>query len=231
MFRTSVRAVVAMLGLLTVLAVPSAASADGHEATYTITFENLTNGQWFTPPNFAVHDRSADVFSVGRPATSGVQGVAENGDVDTLAAELAAAVDGNGLGVSGVGGGAPIPPGESVTFEVTASENRLSIVSMVICTNDGFAGLDGRILPRRDGQTRIYNLRAYDAGTEINTEARGDLVPAPFCGEGDGTGMSDPELAQGGVVRNHHGIRGIGDLDPAVYDWNGPVVRVTVTRG
>ncbi len=197
--------------------------------TYTITAENITSGQYLTPPNFAVHSRHADVFQRGQKASPGVQAVAENGAVPVLAAELANAIDAAGLGVSGVGGDGPLAPGESTTFTVESKERRLSIVSMVICTNDGFAGLDARSLPRWDGQTRTYYLRAYDAGTEINTENRADIVPAPFCGDGGGTGESNPELAENGVIRNHRTLRGVGDL-PAKFDWRGPVMKITVTR-
>ena len=237
----------AALAALGVLAVVSAAPASAHgyggnghggnghgggaDATYEITFENLTGGQYFTPPNYAVHDRHADIFSRRRAASAGLQAVAENGDVPALAAELTAKIDDQGLGLSGVGPAAgPIGPGESITFSVTSEEQRLSIASMVVCSNDGFAGLDSKRLPRHDGQTRTYYLRAYDAGTEINTEIRGDLVPAPFCGEGMGTTETNPELAENGVVRRHRGIKGVGDLDPSVFGWHGPVVKVTVTR-
>ena len=227
--------IVALLAVT--LTTVSPASATGYSrneqntiAEYTITFENLTNGQYLTPPNFAVHDRSADVFSRNRAASPGVQAVAENGGVPVLAAELTSAIDDAGLGVSGVGADAPIPPGESVSFSVTSNERRLSIVSMIICTNDGFAGLDAKVLPRWDGDKRFYYLRSYDAGTERNTENREDLVPAPFCGEGGGTGESNPELAENGVIKRHRGIEGVGNIDPAVFDWKDPVVKVTVTR-
>ncbi len=222
---------------ITLMALVSAAPAsatydwgsEDAEATYVVSFENVTEGQYLTPPNFAVHSRSVDVFQVGHPASAGVQAVAENGGVPVLAAELKGAVDDAGLGVSGVGGDGPLAPGESTTFEVTSSENRLSVVSMVICTNDGFAGVDSRRLPRFDGGSWTGYVRAYDAGTEVNTELRADLVPAPFCGEGDGSTVSDPALAENGVVGRHRTLRGVGDLDPSL-DWRGPVAKITVTR-
>ncbi|MEL7155753.1 MAG: spondin domain-containing protein [Actinomycetota bacterium] len=197
--------------------------------TYTIELENLTEGQPLTPPNWAVHDRTADVFQNRTPAPAYLQGLAENGDVDGVATALSAAVDGTGAGVSGVVDGGPLLPGERRTIEVTAEQRRLSIVSMVVCTNDGFAGLDAKRLPRHDGQTRTFYVRAYDAGTELNTEMRADLVPVGACGPGDGTGMSNPELAENGVIRRHRTLQGVGDLDPSL-DWEGPVLKVTVTR-
>lgn len=198
--------------------------------SFDITVENLTDAQYLTPPNWAVHSAAADVYQVGQPASAGVQAVAENGGVAVLAAELAGALDATGLGISGVGDvGGPIAPGASVTFTATGDAERLSIVSMIICTNDGFTGLDSRPVPGH-GESLSYLVRGYDAGTEFNSEVRADLVPAPFCGEGPGSGESNPELAEGGVVRPHRTLVGIGDLDPAL-DWAGPVARITVTRG
>ena len=198
--------------------------------TYTVTFENITEGQYFTPPNVAIHDNNADVFSRGRAASAGVRAVAENGGVPILAAELHAAIDEQGFGASVVGGDAPIGPGESTTFQITADGNQLSLVSMLICTNDGFAGLDGQRFNLREGQSRSWRIAAFDAGTEINTELNTDLVPAPFCeGNGAGTGESNPELAENGVIAPHRTIRGVGDLGEQ-FDWKGQVARITVTR-
>ena len=228
------RSLVILAGMIAVL-LPTVANSSiaGAEAvpTYQITFENLTSGQYFTPPNFAVHSDRVDVFDLRSPASPGVQAVAENGAVPVLAAELADAVDALGWGVSGVGGDAPLSPGASVDFEVTSSERKFSLVSMIICTNDGFAGADSKNLPRVDGESITYDLRGYDAGTELNTENRADLVPAPFCGEGGGTGESNPSLAENGVVRVHRTLQGTGDL-PASFDWddNESIARVTITR-
>ena len=155
------------------------------EASYEVTYKNLTTGQYQTPPNFIAHNRDIDVFSIGHPASSGVQAVAENGGVPVLARELEGLLEGR-TGTSGVGASAPIAPGEEVTFSFTTDAQRLSLVSMLICTNDGFAGLDSARLPIRDNKTQTRNLRGYDAGTERNTEMRADLVPAPFCGDGEG---------------------------------------------
>ncbi len=201
-------------------------------ATYEVTITNATDGQYLTPPNYAFHDRAADVFQPGTKASAALQGLAENGDNMAMAEEIASLVDEAGLGVSDIApGGAmgPIAPRESVTFEVTTDAARLSVVSMVICTNDGFAGLDSRVLPKWVGDSRTFRAAAYDAGTEINTELREDLVPAPFCGEGDGSTMSNPELAEDGKIRRHRTLRGVGDLDPSL-DWRGPVMNITVTR-
>ncbi len=225
-------AVASVLTTLTA-AVPSAGANGTHsnDATYTVSITNITDGQYLTPANFAAHDPSVRVFNRGQAASPGVQAVAENGGVPVLAAELNAAVDAQGLGVSGVAEGGPLAPGQTTNFDVTTSATRLSIVSMLICTNDGFAGLNSLGLPTIDGQSRVYPLQGYDAGTEINTELKADIVPAPFCqeGAGSGTGESNPALAENGVIRTHKTINGVGDLGEN-FDWNGPVARIVITR-
>ena len=106
---------------------------------------------------------------------------------------------------------------------------------MLICTNDGFAGLDSVRLPRHLGQTLTVYGNAYDAGTEINTEDFADIVPpCPVLtgveSDDTGTGMSNPVLAENGVIASHQGVLGGVDLDPALHDWADPVVRVEITR-
>ena len=229
-----VRSVVAAVAfaMMVLAALPTGASANGEyaeEATYTVTIINTTEAQYLTPPNFAAHDDYFRVFRWAQPASPGVQAVAENGGVPVLAAELEERVDNAHRGVSGVAGDTPIRPGEFRTFEVTTSESRLSIVSMIICTNDGFGGVNAKRLPTTDGQTIEYRLSGFDAGTEINTEMRSDLVPAPFCGEGDGSTESNPELAENGVIGSHPTLLNVGDLNPDL-DWRGPVGRVQITR-
>jgi hypothetical protein len=232
--RTPVRLGLAILTLVAAtVAIGGNANAGARpDRTFEVTITNITEAQYLTPPNWAAHSPQADVFDLRGKASPGVQGVAENGNVPGLAAELAAAVDGQGLGVSGVGTGGvdgPIGPGESRTFEFSTPRGRFSLVSMVVCTNDGFVGLDSRGLPMGLGESKTFRGRAYDAGTEVNTELRADLVPAPFCGEGEGSGMSNPDLAENGVITFHKTLRGVGDIDPAL-DWRGPVATIEVTR-
>lgn len=160
--------------------------------------------------------------------------MAELGLVPVLAAELKAAIDDQSRGVSGVGDAdaGPFGPGESRRFSFTTDRNRLSIMSMVICTNDGFAGLDSRRLPS-EGKSRTYYLRAYDAGAELNTENCDDIVPAPFCstpaGSPGGNGEDQPEIEGFGKINRHPTLKGVGDL-PERFDWRGPVLAVTVTN-
>ena len=45
-----------------------------------------------------------------------------------------------------------------------------------------------------------------------------------------GTGMSNPALAEGGVIHHHAGIQGGVDLTPMTHGWSDPVAEVTVER-
>jgi len=54
-----------------------------------------------------------------------------------------------------------------VTFTINANPgDRLSFAGMLICTNDGFTGLDSLRLPNNN-RARVTNARGYDAGSEI----------------------------------------------------------------
>ena len=64
-----------------------------------------------------------------------------------------------------------LAPGDSATatLDTTAGNTHLSIVAMLLPTNDGFVGLDSLEIPTTPG-TYIYYLNGYDAGTEANDE-------------------------------------------------------------
>ena len=95
---------------------------------------------------------------------------------------------------------------------------------MLICTNDGFTGIDSLTLEASGSKGETG---AYDAGTEINTEDFADIVPpcqglTPVSSDDAGTGMTNPDLAEGGVVVSHPGVQGGRDLT-ATHMWEGAV--------
>jgi hypothetical protein len=197
-------------------------------ATYEITITNLTLGQPITPAVFAAHAGRHDLFSKGAVASNGIQQLAENGGVGVLAAEVGA---NPAVSTSTIVGAAPLAPGASasMTIDIAGSANRFSIASMLVCTNDGFGGIDGRRLPGQVGSERTYYARAFDAGTETNTELFADLVPPCDGNPMTGTGMSNPALAEGGTIHRHAGVIGDGDVNEA-HAWSGPVLKVTIER-
>ena len=228
----------AACGIALTLLVPGLAGADGGR-TYKVTITNLTAGQPFSPPVLVTHTKRTDIFSVGQPASEGIRAIAENGDNGPILAALAE--DRNVQHV--VEGSAPLVPandpggtgfGNSMTFEITAYGRArfLSVASMLICTNDGFTGIDSIRLPSRS--KTVYSA-GYEARTETNTEDFADIVP-PCQGligvtSGDpGTGTSNPLLAETGVVIPHAGIVGGVDLLPQVHNWADPVAKIEIER-
>lgn len=212
---------------------------------YEVTITNLTAGQPLTPPVIATHRGRHQVFDVGQPASVGVREIAENGNSAPLLAQLAAdpfdrvsafAESGDGpLVPEGTPGSAMF--GDEVTMAIRGGpRDRLSWVSMLVCTNDGFTGVDSLRLPGKVGKRTKARTDGYDARTELNTEDYADIVPPCQGLVGDssgepGTGTSNPALAEGGVIAHHAGIDGtLDDLDAAVHGWSDPVARIRVER-
>jgi hypothetical protein len=219
---------------LAVTTLTTAAGAGG-PTTYQVTITNLSTGQWFTPPAAATHRPEFSLWSVGNSATVAVKEIAENGNLDAAVGAFEASPFVLDWKVTpSPSGPPPLAPGASVTFEITApAKAQFSFASMLICTNDGFTGVDSISLPPGN-QRLIRDLDAYDAGTEINTEAWADLVPpcAQLTGFGDqgGTGVSNPTLFENGVITHHPGIAGVADLVPGVHGWDNPIARIEITR-
>jgi len=220
------------------LAVPGLAMSEAGK-TYRVTISNLTAGQAFTPPVLLTHSKRTGIFSVGDPASVGIREIAENGNSAPLQESLSSDVHVHQV----VAGSAPLVPannpggtgfGSSATFEITThgSAKFLSFASMLICTNDGFTGLDTVRLPRHS--KTVYSV-AYDARTEANTEDFADIVP-PCQGligvssDDAGTGMSNPLLAEDGIIIPHAGINGGTDLLPEVHGWGDPVAKIEIER-
>lgn len=230
-------AVLAAIAMLTTALVATTASA-AETRTYTVTITNLTDGQPFTPALATSHKGNTGLFRVGSAASFELKEIAENGNLGPMVERIGNSTDFHDLVVeTGNTGVPPVMPGETISFQIEAAPpyNFLSWASMLICSNDGFTGVDGVKLPNHLGQSVSVFTQGYDAGTEMNTEAWSDLVPpcGPLTGQdsmGQGTGSSDPALAEGGVIHHHGGILGIADLDAAINDWDNPVGMLTVER-
>ncbi len=202
-------------------AAPTVADADfgGRTATYRVTIENISSGfQPLSPAGVAVHSRWTDVWSTGAPATNAVAAIAEDANGGVFAETYSQV---HGVRQAFVGGAAPAGPGGTIEFEFDARRgDRVSLVSMLVNTNDAFTGLDAVRL--RNG-TNVYEVGAYDAGTEANNESASH-IPGPVGGNAF---VRDPE---GGVIVPHPGVQGGADLDPSVHGWEGPVARITIER-
>lgn len=239
----------ALMAAATVLAAsPVLASGGGPlatpgSATYRVTLVNLTHGQPFSPPVAATHRKTMHMFQVGGLASDQLAAIAQGGD------ELAMfnLFSGDAHVTDVVDVARPLTPSgtqvgsftDTVSFEIDARPgDRLSLSTMLICTNDGFLGLDAVKLP--DAGSATHLLAGYDAGRERNTQVSQDLVDPcsglnpsmPLPGDPDGnidTGAVLTIPAQ--TIRLHPGIiAGVGELTPGFHGWVNPVARVVVTR-
>lgn len=218
----------------------STVAAAPHHRTYRVTLTNLTDGQPLSPGVAATHRPSFTPFRIGDIAHPALEAIAEDGNEAPAVAALSPlhrvtdVFDINRpLTPSGVVVGDFT---DSITFEISARPgDRLSLATMLICTNDGFTGLSSVMLPPHGSRT--FFTAGYDAGTEDNTEASGDIVdactalgPVPLAGDPDGNDDvvvdSDPHAPIG----HHPGIAGGADLSSAEHGWTGPVAMVTVER-
>jgi len=215
-----------LLGL-TLLLAGTGASADGqgNGLHYEVTITNLTKAQVFSPPVLVTHNRSIALFEAGAEASAELAMVAEDGNGGPLADTLS----GSPRVFEVQATGAAIPPGMSATYLIGADKrfDALSIVAMLVNTNDAFMALDSERLPRERGKSRSFEVDAYDAGSEGNNENCA-FVPGPACPAGSGNARSVADAE--GYVYVHNGVHGIADLAPAAYDWRNPVAIVTVRR-
>ncbi len=242
MFRTSLLPLIALAALAcdqrpvtdpVLRADGYANAADAAARTYEVTIENLTTGQPFSPGVVVAHSKQVRVFTAGAPASEGIRLIAEQGSPGTAIADLTGAagvfqVVGTSAPVHRVGG--PGPSTLTTQIRAKANADRLSLAVMLICTNDGFAGIDGVKLPGGFEPATFYAM-AYDAGTEVNAETSESIVDPCFAiGPVAAAPDGDSRTPEGGVVRMHPGIAGGADLDPTLHGWDDPVARVTVRR-
>lgn len=203
---------------------------------------NLTRGSWFTPFLVTAHPDSARLFVSGTAASVSLQAMAEGGDISGLVADVAAL---NATSSENPAGGL-LAPGATVSTSLNTDDapdnTRLSIVAMLLPSNDGFMGLNGIAIPSEPGRY-VYNVNAYDAGTEANDELVGSgapgepgfPAPGPVAAE-SGTGGSGVAASVEGYVHIHRNVLGDdnltggnSDMDNTVHRWLNPVVRVVLT--
>ncbi|MEM9255315.1 MAG: spondin domain-containing protein [Pseudomonadota bacterium] len=213
-----------------------------HAAQLDIQITNLTRGSWFTPLLVTAHPAGTALFTAGQVASISLQTMAEGGDIAPLAADLAGL---NATTVENPAGGL-LAPGATVTTSLDTDDapdnTLLSIVAMILPSNDGFMGLNAIEIPQSPG-TYVYNVNAYDAGTEANDEVIGSGAPGepgfpapPPVAEASGTGGTGVATVSEGFVHIHRNVLGdtdpeggVSDIDSTVHRWLNPVVRIVLT--
>lgn len=209
-----------------------------HAADINVKITNLTNGIWFTPFLVAAHPADTSLFAVGQPASASLQAMAEGGDISGLVTDLT----GLGATIQENPAGGFLQPAMSTNVDLNTdgtSNALLSIVAMLLPTNDAFAGLNAVTIPTEPG-TYTFDVPAYDAGTEANNE---QLTPGAAPGvPGDpgglaGTGGTGAAVTDANTAVHIHrntlgdtsATDGVSDLDSRVHRWLNPVIRVVVT--
>ncbi|MBM3817643.1 MAG: hypothetical protein FJW14_01305 [Acidimicrobiia bacterium] len=194
---------------------------------YLVSITNMTRAQSFTPILVATHTSAVRLFTPGTAASSELREVAEEGNIGPLTTLLR----GRPLEVRDIASSSGLlTPGVTVDVVVMAGGqfDRVSLVSMLIPTNDAFFGATGLPLPAANEIT-IIDVPAYDSGTEQNDE-RCASIPGPDFSECGGPGGGARVGGGEGVVIIHNGIHGVGDLRASNRDWRNPVARIIVRR-
>lgn len=228
---------IAALLSLSVAGLQTTSAQSPSASTFKVTVTNLTPGQPLTPPLIVAHDKGPVIFEVGTEASPELAQLAENGNAALLAEMLEGTVYDVVQGDEVIlpandPAGTGHPPTQEFMVQVPGRTGYISYASMLVCTNDGFAGISNMRLPLVE---RTVYAKAYDARTEANTEDFADLVPPcqaaiGVASDDEGTGESMPATAETGIVIPHPGVFGTSDLVPSVHGWDGPVAKIKIER-
>ena len=213
----------------------------------TVTIENLSpeGGTALTPLWVGFHDGNFDTYDRDRPASDGLESLAEDGDTSLISEEFLNSdtgfVDGT---IAGDGGATPgiIDVGETTSFTFTvdrslASSRYLNYASMVLPSNDAFIAngnpfaheifdMDGNFI---GADFTISGSEVLDAGTEVNDEAESSTA---FLGQT----VPNTGETENGLVQTHPGFASDGRIlsssDFANADFTAEdyqIARITVT--
>lgn len=208
------------LGVVAVLVVVWSAPAVAQDMV-TVRITNISK-QIISPPLVATHTWKARIFIPGDPASTELSMLAEDGDPSALATLLGDSDEVLDVAVAD----GPLLPGATMVFELERRGrfNRVSAVGMLVTTNDAFFGLDNYLV-EQGAQNQRMSVPAWDAGTEFNNELCG-FIPGPPCGS---PLVRDTDGAEG-FVYVHPGLHGGGDLSPADWNWQNPVVDIRIIK-
>jgi len=185
-----------------------------------------------TPPIVVLHnapnaENGMVLFDVGQPAIPSVVAIAENGDNAPLVNLLGYLTNQGRASTFGVGFADPANPGPllpgmsaSINLDLASDDQVMSIISMVVCTNDGFSAVNSHTLSADASETFLAPI--YDAGSETNVLTLDYWVPP--CGSE--ANITDDE---NGSITAHPGQS--GSENPAFdFEAGTRYLEVTVTR-
>ncbi|BDM65884.1 hypothetical protein NFHSH190041_33360 [Shewanella sp. NFH-SH190041] len=193
---------------------------------YTVTVTNLTANQPFSPVALLQHSDAFTAWQAGSSASVALEKLAEGGNAADFDSET---------GVNArVSDTAPLGPGEQtkLSFELDAKDAAyLTVATMLVNTNDAFTGVSRVDLTKLPVYVpKTYRTKAYDAGTEGNSEARGTMPGPADGGEGFNAERNDVNrvYVHAGVISADDGFT--TSVLSASHRFDNPVALITVTR-
>lgn len=212
----------------------SSSDDDDDMVSYEVTLTNLTANQPLSPLAIQLHNNAYQAWEVGSVASENLEMLAEGGDNTALLAVDSANV------YSGISGSGAVAPGITQSFTISAdivnaealNDMQLTLVTMLVNTNDAFAGKTGLDLSGLAmGESMKHYLPVYDAGTEGNSELAG-TIPGPADDGGEGFNMARDDVD---FVARHPGVVGMDhgyseSVLNSTHGFDSPVAVLTVTR-
>jgi len=193
--------------------------------TFEVTMQNITNNQPLSPFSSVSHAMDVSLWALGETATLGLEHSAESGD-NTMLLDSVTNYD-------NASDDAPIMPGMMATIMVNTNDdnNYLSIISMLVNTNDAFTGLNQYDVSEfAIDETKSMLIPVYDAGTEGNSELAATLPGPVSSGEGFNAMRDDVDFVSrhSGVVSSDDGLTQSA-LDES-HRFETMVAKVTIKR-
>ena len=171
--------------------------------TYKVTVSNVTANQPFSNAAVIIHMPAYHAFQAGQAASVALERLAESGSNRRLLSEASD----NAAYVASKSGSSEILPGKSETINVSvpldANGFKISIASMLVNTNDAFAGVSSnKIADLAVGESFAIHIPVWDSGTEANDESA-DAIPGPA---GGGQGFDASREGDVNFVAIHQGV-------------------------
>jgi len=193
--------------------------------SFEVTVQNLTNNQPLSPVTVLSHAMDVSLWQLGQSASMGVEYTAEAGDNTMLISDNTNFDNASSEGL--------LMPGNTATLMLTTDDenNYLSIISMLVNTNDAFTGLVQYDLSQLAvGDVKSMLLPVYDAGTEGNSELAATLPGPVTGGEGFNEMRDDVDFVSrhSGVVTSDDGLTQSA-LDES-HRFEALVAKVTIER-
>ena len=210
----------------------TACGGDDDMATFELTVTNITSAQPFSPLTAIAAADDFQIFRLAEPASEALEQIAEGGDNSFLLAST----EGDERGFATASGMGALMPGMSETLTLSLpvedlDNAYLSAVTMLVNTNDAITAVhDISLSSLAMGESHRVMARAYDAGTEANSEAQGSIPGPADGGEGFNAERDDT-----GSVRVHPGVISMagGKADSVlseVHRFDNPVAVFSLTR-